>query len=351
MLLGHPINLPSKQQQSMQIDLQTYKRISYKTIKKKNWPPDLRKRDAVKALPHSCLHLTHCLHSGGQAVLGFGHAPVLLNEIELAMIFQIKVTNVAMWCNKFLKLGFLSDKIGLQKKDVPAATVHTVRGALELWSLSRQSHFWPQPAFTNKLFHALEPTGHGRMVFWKVKCLWCSVVHCTVVHACSTVLMCPSLLWCWLGGGTIRQKNARKKNDTPLTIRQANNASSTCFWWLGALLKRNSPCAYPSVRPLKILIALLRLHCWPGQAGDRPWTSHPSASQPGRLCRLRCAMASKFMMEKNQKRPTCFCHAEDPNLLWENQKPWAYGPPPSALEPHSCLDRLSRFGVDHFGKM
>ena len=45
------------------------------------------------------------------------------------------------------------------------------------------------------------------------------------------------------------------KMDAPLTIRQADNAASACFWWLGAFLKRNRTSAYPHVSLSKILMA------------------------------------------------------------------------------------------------
>ncbi len=74
-------------------------------------------------------------------------------------------------------------------------------------------------------------------------------------------------------------------NYTPLTICQAEIASSTCFWWLGTLSKRNSPCTYPPVSPSKMSIM------WSTWASRLLAVNQPSQFFPGQkitqdsLCR------------------------------------------------------------------
>ena len=99
----------------------------------------------------------------------FSCTPILLNEIELAMILRVKIAKVATRLDKFLELGLLSDEIGLEEKEPPTAAVHTAGGAFEVQTLSRQPRFRPQPAFTNDFRHALEPLGHGRVLFGEIK--------------------------------------------------------------------------------------------------------------------------------------------------------------------------------------
>ena len=58
-------------------------------------PTNVRKGNTIKAGPDSGLHVACCLCSGGYAVFGFGCTPVLLDEVELTMVFGIKVADVA----------------------------------------------------------------------------------------------------------------------------------------------------------------------------------------------------------------------------------------------------------------
>ena len=94
------------------------------------------KRDAVKTLLDSVLHLLECLRSGGNTVSSLGRAPVLLNEVKFAMIFRIEITQMTVPLDELLDLQTLIYKVGLNEKCVLAATVDTVWWALELWALS-----------------------------------------------------------------------------------------------------------------------------------------------------------------------------------------------------------------------
>ena len=83
----------------------------------------------------------------------------------------------------------------MEVKDALTATVNTIRWALKVMALSRQcSSFWPQPAFTKDLLHALEITRHGGMVFGVIKVLKLSIGKCARVHANPTVVVCPPFL-------------------------------------------------------------------------------------------------------------------------------------------------------------
>ena len=71
--------------------------------KKKELLLDLREGDTVKALPDSGLHFMshHCLRGFAESKLS--STPILLNKVELAMIFRIKITQMAMQLNSFFE--------------------------------------------------------------------------------------------------------------------------------------------------------------------------------------------------------------------------------------------------------
>ena len=94
------------------------------------------KRDAVKKLLDSVLHLLECLCLGGHAVSSLGRTPVLLDEVKFAMIFRIEIAQMTVPLDELLDLQTLIYEVGLNKKCAPAATVDMVRRALELWALS-----------------------------------------------------------------------------------------------------------------------------------------------------------------------------------------------------------------------
>jgi hypothetical protein len=71
--------------------------------------------------------------------------------------------------NQLLKLGFLRDKIGLQKKNVPATAVSVARGATETWALGKNVSLRPKTTLPNNDLHALKPARHGGVVFREIK--------------------------------------------------------------------------------------------------------------------------------------------------------------------------------------
>ena len=99
------------------------------------------------------------------------HAPILLDEVELAMVFQVKVAKMTMRFDQLLKLGLLRDEIRLQKQDVLAAAVYMARGAVKTWALGvkTQVSLGPQTTLPNNDLHALEPIGHEGMVIREIK--------------------------------------------------------------------------------------------------------------------------------------------------------------------------------------
>ena len=86
------------------------------------------------------------------------------------MIFRIEIAEMPTRLNQLLKLGPLRDKIGLQKKNAPATAVSTTRGAMETQALGEKvSSLRPQAMFPDDDLHALEPAGHGGVVFREIE--------------------------------------------------------------------------------------------------------------------------------------------------------------------------------------
>ena len=90
---------------------------------------DLREGDIIQALDDLSLHLVDFCRVSCHMETELCHTSVLLNKVELAMVFQVKVAKMTMRFDQLLKLGLLRDEIKLQKQDVSAAAVSTARGA------------------------------------------------------------------------------------------------------------------------------------------------------------------------------------------------------------------------------
>jgi hypothetical protein len=117
----------------------------------------------------------------------------LLDEVKLTMIFGVKIAQMPAGLDQLLKLGLLRDEIGLQKKEASATTVCTARGAAKTRALGEKTRvsLRPQAALPNDDLHALEPTGHGGMVFREIKKLWFTIWEGATAHAWSVRVVRP----------------------------------------------------------------------------------------------------------------------------------------------------------------
>ena len=130
---------------------------------------DLKKGNSIKGVLDGSLHFADHLRSRGLAVSSFCSTPILFYEVNLTMILRIEVAQMSARLDQLLELRTLRHEIGLEVEDPPSAAIHTAGGALEVWALSWKPYLWPQPALANYLLHALEPTGHGRVVVREIK--------------------------------------------------------------------------------------------------------------------------------------------------------------------------------------
>jgi len=78
---------------------------------------------------------------------------------------------------------------------VSAIAVSAVRGALKTQALSKKVSLRPQTMLLNDNLHALEPAGHGGVVFRKIEELGLTVWEYAIAHVWTVRVMCPSFLW------------------------------------------------------------------------------------------------------------------------------------------------------------
>jgi hypothetical protein len=129
--------------------------------------------------------------------------PVHLNEVEFTVVFGIKITNMSLALNKFLKCRFLVCKIWLVKENPPTATVSYLLLTFETRALG-QEPISPKVMFFHNLFHSLKPAWHCRVVlrpikiFTEFKVPFCSQSGLSRVHCQKVCVSCIQALSLWL---------------------------------------------------------------------------------------------------------------------------------------------------------
>ena len=71
----------------------------------------------IQAGKYIGLHSLNIRHERRSSITEFGCFPMLLNKIDLTVIFRIEITEVATAFNELSKLRFLSNKIRLVEYD------------------------------------------------------------------------------------------------------------------------------------------------------------------------------------------------------------------------------------------
>jgi hypothetical protein len=135
-------------------------------------------------------------------------APVLFNEIELTVIFGIKVAQMAARFDMLLELRLLRDEVGLGEKDMSAATTERPLRAFDTSAFDGESTLGPKAALANDLFHPFEPPGKTRVVIGEIETLALTGRGIdAIAHAWPVRIMCPVTL----GISDIDKKIAIKK--------------------------------------------------------------------------------------------------------------------------------------------
>jgi hypothetical protein len=147
-------------------------------------PSNVKEGDVIEGLDDLPLHVIDCCRAPCHTETELCSPPILLDEIELTVVFWVKVAQMATRLDQLLKLGLLRDEIGLGKKNAPATAISAARGATKPRALSEKlSLLGPQTALTNDDLHALEPAGHGGVVFREIKYVWLAIWECAAAHA------------------------------------------------------------------------------------------------------------------------------------------------------------------------
>jgi hypothetical protein len=134
-------------------------------------PPNVKEGNVIEALDDYPLHLIDCGRAPCHTETELCRPPVLFDEIEFTVIFGIEITQMTMRLDQLLKLGLLRDEVGLQKKNALTTAVSAAGGATKTRALGEKVSLGPQTALPNNDLHALEPAGHGGVVFREIKWL------------------------------------------------------------------------------------------------------------------------------------------------------------------------------------
>jgi hypothetical protein len=119
----------------------------------------LFKGDVVKGLKHRFLHGLKGSRAAGNAVAKLRCTPVLLNKIQLTVIFWIEVAQVATRFDVLLELWPLRREIRLREENASAAAVGLpfALRAFEAGAFATQPTWGPKTALADYLLHSLEP--------------------------------------------------------------------------------------------------------------------------------------------------------------------------------------------------
>jgi len=125
-------------------------------------------------MKHRFLHRIEGSRAAGNTVAELRSTPVLLNEVQLTVVFWIEITQVATRFDELLELWLLRCEIRLCKENAPAAAAglpFTLR-AFEAGAFATQPICGPKATLTDDLFHSLEPTWVKGVVVWEIERLW-----------------------------------------------------------------------------------------------------------------------------------------------------------------------------------
>ena len=163
----------------------------------KDSPPNVKEGNIIEALNDFPLHLVDRCRAPCYTETELRCPPILFDEVEFAVIFWVEVAQMATRLDQLLQLGLLRDKISLRKKDAPATAVSAVRQALKTWALGKKvSLLGPQTMLPNDNLHSFEPSGHGGVVFRKIKELRLAIWEFAIAHAWTIRVVRPPFLQC-----------------------------------------------------------------------------------------------------------------------------------------------------------
>ena len=127
------------------------------------------KGDVVKTCQYILLHRFKGPRTASSPELKLCCAPVLLNEIELTMIFWIEVAQVTTRFDVLLKQWFLRHEVSLSEEKMATAATGLSLRTLVASTFNRESRLGPKATLTDYLFHSLKPPWIMGVVIWEIK--------------------------------------------------------------------------------------------------------------------------------------------------------------------------------------
>ena len=160
-----------------------------------NSPPDLKQGHIIEARDDLPLHLLNCFCTPCHPKSKLRGSPVLLYEIELAVVLGVEVTKVTALFDELLQVGFLIQEVGLCKEKPPAAAISPTRRATKVCTLCKQTRTLcrPQTVLADDHLHPLEPARHGGMLIQKIKRLGLASREFAIAHAWPIQVVRPAL--------------------------------------------------------------------------------------------------------------------------------------------------------------
>jgi hypothetical protein len=119
----------------------------------------LFKGDIIKTCQHFLFHLIKGPCTASNVEPKLCSTPLLLNEVQLAMVLGIEVTQVTTRFDILLEKGLLRHEVGLSVKDMATAAtgLSLTSRTLGASALDREASLGPKAMLTDDVFHALEP--------------------------------------------------------------------------------------------------------------------------------------------------------------------------------------------------
>ena len=187
------------------------------------------KGDVVKTCQHILLHCFKGPHMASSPESKLCCAPVLLDEIELAMIFWIEVAQVTTRFDVLLEQWFLRHEVSLSEEKMATAATGLSLRTLVASTFNRESRLGPKAMLTDYLFHSLKPPQIMGVVIWEIKGLqFLGQGINPIMHAWPVWMECPGALWI-LGVHHRHRYSKIELKDSLLTIFLVEMASTARF--------------------------------------------------------------------------------------------------------------------------
>ena len=95
--------------------------------------------------------------------------PVLLDEIQLTVVFGVKIAQVAARLDMFLEQRLLQCEVRLRVENVATATAGLSVRTLGASTLNGEACLGPKPTLTDNVLHTFKPPQIVGVVIWEIE--------------------------------------------------------------------------------------------------------------------------------------------------------------------------------------